>query len=62
MQGANDTLVATASAMGALGSGVLQSWLGWGWIGVVGIAVALMALLALPVLMPRPARRLSRTS
>lgn len=62
VQGANDTLVATASAMGALGSGVLQSWLGWGWIGVVGIAVALMALLALPVLMPRPARRLSRTS
>lgn len=43
VQGANDTLVATAAAMGALGSGVVQSLLGWEWIGGVGIFVALVA-------------------
>lgn len=43
VQGANDTLVATASAIGALGSGVVQSLMGWGWIGGVGFVVALIA-------------------
>ena len=44
VQGANDTLVASASAIGALGSGMVQSFLGWGWIGALGIAIALIGL------------------
>lgn len=47
VQGANDTLVAAAAAAGALGSGVLQSTLGWGWIGALAITVALAAMLGL---------------
>lgn len=44
VQGANDTLVAAAAAAGALGSGVLQTTLGWGWIGALAIAVVLATL------------------
>ncbi|NHF74641.1 MFS transporter [Paracoccus xiamenensis] len=40
VQGANDTLVATASAIGAFGSGMLQTFWGWGWIGAAGLTVA----------------------
>jgi predicted MFS family arabinose efflux permease len=46
-QGANDTLVNIASAVGSLGSGVLLQFFGFNILSMVGLGVALVPVLAL---------------
>jgi len=59
LQGANDTVVSIASAIGSLSSGLLLAAVGFTWLSVVGFTVALLPLLAAVFVLPAAIRRAS---
>lgn len=59
LQGANDTVVNVASAVGSLSSGLLLAAVGFTLLSVVGFTVALLPLLAALFVLPAAAKRVA---
>lgn len=60
LQGANDTVVSIASAVGSLSSGLLLAASGFYLVAAVGFTIALMPLLAVSFTRPPAARRVAK--